>query len=190
VIERATGQPLDAYLQARILGPLGMKDTGFFAEPAQQSRIAEAFATDPDSKASVRLLNVRQKPKYLAGGQGLVSTAADYMRFAQMLLNGGELGGVRILSRKTVDFMASDHLGAIRGPSPGYGFGLGFAVRLVNGLSAVNGNTGDYNWAGYGGTYFWIDPKERLVAVWMMQAPNQRNYYRELYRNMVYGALD
>jgi CubicO group peptidase (beta-lactamase class C family) len=63
-------------------------------------------------------------------------------------------------------------------------------VRLVNGLSAVNGNAGDYNWAGYGGTYFWIDPKERLVAVWMMQAPNQRNYYRELYRNMVYGALD
>jgi CubicO group peptidase (beta-lactamase class C family) len=86
--------------------------------------------------------------------------------------------------------MASDHLGAIRGPGPGYGFGLGFAVRLVNGVSAVNGNTGDYNWAGYGGTYFWIDPKERLVAVWMMQAPNQRNYYRELYRNMVYGALD
>jgi CubicO group peptidase (beta-lactamase class C family) len=105
-------------------------------------------------------------------------------------LNGGELGGARILSRKTVDFMASDHLGAIRGPGPGYGFGLGYAVRLVNGLSAVNGNTGDYNWAGYGGTYFWIDPKERLVAVWMMQAPNQRNYYRELYRNMVYGALD
>lgn len=190
VIERATGQPLDAYLQARILGPLGMKDTGFFAEPAKQSRIAEAFATDPDSKANIKLLNVRQKPKYLAGGQGLVSTAADYMRFAQMLLNGGELGGVRILSRKTVDFMASDHLGAIRGPGPGYGFGLGFAVRLVNGLSAVNGNTGDHNWAGYGGTYFWIDPKERLVAVWMMQAPNQRNYYRELYRNMVYGALD
>jgi CubicO group peptidase (beta-lactamase class C family) len=86
--------------------------------------------------------------------------------------------------------MASDHLGAICGPSPGYGFGLGFAVLLVNGLSAVIGNTGDYNWAGYGGTYFWIDRKERLVPVWMMQAPNQRNCYRELYRNMVYGALD
>jgi CubicO group peptidase (beta-lactamase class C family) len=177
-------------LQARILGPLGMKDTAFFTEPAQQSRLAEAFATDPDSKANIRLLDVRRKPKYLAGGQGLVSTAADYLRFAQMLLNGGELGGVRILSRKTVEFMASDHLGAIRGPGPGYGFGLGFAVRLVNGLSAVNGNTGDYNWAGYGGTYFWIDPKERLVAVWMMQAPNQRNHYREFFRNMVYGALD
>ena len=171
------------------LAPLGMKDTGFFAERASR-RASSRRSPQTRFEANIKLLNVRQKPKYLAGGQGMVSTAADYMRFAQMLLNGGELGGVRILSRKTVDFMASDHLGAIRGPGPGYGFGLGFAVRLVNGLSAVNGNTGDHNWAGYGGTYFWIDPKERLVAVWMMQAPNQRNYYRELYRNMVYGALD
>ena len=89
------------------------------------------------------------------------------------------------------DLRRSGDVGAvILGPGPGYGFGLGFAVRLVNGLSAVNGNTGDHNGAGYGGTYFWIAPKERLVAVWMMHAPNQRNCYRELYRNMVYGALD
>ena len=189
LIERVTGQPLDAYLQERILGPLGMKDTAFFAEAAKQTRLAEAFAKDPESGASINLLNVRTKPKYLAGGQGMVSTAADYLRFAQMLLNRGELGGVRLLSRKTVDYMASDHLGAIRGPGPGYGFGLGFAVRHANGLSSSNGSAGDYNWAGFGGTYFWVDPKERLVAVWMMQAPNQRNYYRELFRNMVYGAL-
>ena len=190
LIERVTGQTLDVYLQARILGPLGMKDTAFFAEPAKLPRLAEAFAKDPDSGAAVNLLKVRAMPKYLAGGQGLVSTAADYMRFAQMLLNGGVLGDVRILSPKTVQFMTSDQLGAIRGPGPGYGFGLGFAVRLANGLSATNGSTGDYNWAGYGGTYFWIDPKERLIAIWMMQAPNQRNYYRELYRNMVYGAME
>jgi CubicO group peptidase (beta-lactamase class C family) len=120
----------------------------------------------------------------------MLTTAADYLRFAQMLLNGGELGGVRIVSRKTVEYMASDHLGTMRGPGPGYGFGLGFAVRHADGLSSTNGSAGDYNWAGYGGTYFWVDPKERLVAVWMMQAPNQRNYYRELFRNMVYGSLD
>ncbi len=190
VIERVTGQPLDAYLQQRILGPLGMKDTAFYADAAKQSRLAEAFAKDPDSGAAINLLNVRQPPQYLAGGQGLVSTAADYLRFAQMLLNGGELGGVRIVSRKTVEYMTSDHLGTIRGPGPGYGFGLGFAVRSTSGLSTSNGSGGDYNWAGFGGTYFWVDPKERLVAVWMMQAPNQRNYYRELYRNMVYGAME
>ncbi|MGH9810957.1 MAG: serine hydrolase domain-containing protein, partial [Terriglobia bacterium] len=190
VIERISGQTLDVYLQARILGPLGMKDTAFYVEPSKQSRIAEAFAKDPDSGAAQNLLNVRAMPKFLAGGQGMVSTAADYLRFAQMLLNGGELGGVRVLSRKTVEYMTSDHLGTIRGPGPGYGFGLGFAVRLANGLSSTEGTAGDYNWAGLGGTYFWVDPKERLIAVWMMQAPNQRNYYRELYRNMVYGALD
>ena len=91
------------------------------------------------------------------------------------------------------DLRRSGDVGAvIRGPGPGYGFGPGFAVRPVNGLSAVNGNTGDHNWAGYGGTYFWIDPKERLAAVCMIQSPNWRNYYhyRELYRYMVYGALD
>ena len=190
LIERVSGESLDAHLQRGLFGPLGMKDTGFFVEPARQARIAEAFANDPDSKRPVTLLEIRQQPKYLAGGQGLVSTAADYLRFAQMLLNGGELEGVRILSRKTVEYMTSDHLGAIRGPGPGYGFGLGFAVRHANGLSSTNGSAGDYNWAGLGGTYFWVDPKERLIGIWMMQAPNQRNHYRELFRNMVYGALD
>lgn len=190
VIERITGQSLDVYLQARILGPLGMNDTAFFAEPAKQPRLAEAFAKDPDSGAAITLLNVRAIPKYLAGGQGLVSTAADYMRFAQMLLNGGSLGNVRLVSPKTIEYMTSDQLGAIRGPAPGYGFGLGFAVRLANGLNATNGSIGDYNWGGYGGTYFWVDPKERLIAIWMMQAPNQRSHYRDIYRNMVYGAME
>jgi CubicO group peptidase (beta-lactamase class C family) len=190
VIEKVSGQPLDAWLQARILGPLGMKDTAFYADTARQPRIAEAFAKDPDSGAPNNLLNVREPPKYLAGGQGLVSTAADYIRFGQMLLNGGELGGVRLLSRKTVNLMTSDHLGGIRGPTAGYGFGLGFAVRLADGVSPIEGSAGDYNWAGLGGTYFWVDPKERLVAVWMMQAPGPRNYYRELFRNLVYGAMN
>jgi len=189
VIEKVSGQPLDRFLQERIFDPLEMRDTAFFVEPAKQGRIAEAFAKDPDGGSTLAVLEVRKSPKLLAGGHGLVSTAADYLRFAQMLLNGGELKGVRILSRKSVEYMSSDHLGAIRGPGPGYGFGLGFAVRQANGLASTPGSAGDYNWGGYGGTYFWVDPKERLVAVWMMQAPNQRTYYRELYRNLVYSAL-
>ena len=190
VIERVSGQSLDVFLQERILGPLGMRDTAFSVEPAKQGLIAEPFAKDPDGGSTLGMMEVRKRPQGLFGGHGLVSTAADYLRFAQMLLNGGELGGVRILSRKTVDFMASDHLGAMRGPGPGYGFGLGFAVRHANGLSSTNGSGGDFNWAGYAGTYFWVDPKERLIGVWMMQAPNQRNYYRELFRNMVYAAME
>src|SRR6185436_10431460 len=109
------------------------------------------------------------------------------------LVNGGELGGARILSRKTVEYMDSDHLGAIRGPlylpGAGYSFGLGGAVRLSDGMSATPGSAGEFNWGGYGGTYFWMDPKEKLVGVLMMQAPTQRTYYRLLYRSMVYGAM-
>ncbi len=193
VIERVSGMPLDRFLDERILKPLGMKDTGFYAPPERAGRLAEAFAADPDTKQPIRMLEVRSKPRYLAGGQGMVSTAQDYFRFAQMLLNGGELDGKRILSKKTVEYMTSDHLGTIRGPAyapgPGYGFGLGFAVRLADGQAATPGSAGDYTWAGLGGTYFWVDPRERLIGIWMMQAPNQRNYYRVLYRDMVYGAM-
>ena len=193
VVERVSGMPLDRFLEERILKPLGMKDTAFYAPPERAGRLAEAFATDPDSKQPVRLLEVREKPRYLAGGQGMVSTAQDYFRFAQMLLNGGELDGKRILAKKTVEYMTTDHLGAIRGPAylpgPGYGFGLGVAVRLADGQASTPGSTGDYNWGGLGGTYFWVDPRERLVGIWMMQAPNQRTYYRGIYRDMVYGAM-
>jgi CubicO group peptidase (beta-lactamase class C family) len=187
VVERVSGQSLDRFLEERIFRPLGMKDTGFHVPPEKHARLAEPFAAD------ARMLEVKQKPKYLAGGQGLVSTAADYLRFAQMLLNGGELEGVRLLSKKTVDYMTTDHLGTIRGPAylpgPGYGFGLGFAVRLADGQAATPGSAGDYNWGGLGGTYFWVDPKERLAAVWMMQSVSQRTYYRGVYRNMVYGSM-
>jgi CubicO group peptidase (beta-lactamase class C family) len=183
VVERVSGQPLDRFLEERIFRPLKMVDTAFFVPADKLHRLAEPL---PGGSA---MLNVRSKPVYLAGGQGLVSTAGDYLRFAQMLLNGGELDGARIVSRKTIEYMASDHLGSIRGPAPGYGFGLGFAVRLADGQATSHGTTGDYNWAGLGGTYFWVDPKERLVAVWMMQNIPLRNYYRQLYRNFVYTAL-
>ena len=199
LLERISGQPLDRYLQERILKPLGMKDTGFWVEPDKQNRIAEAFDTDPDSKAKVALIDIRQAPKLLSGGGGGVSTAPDYLRFAQMLVNGGELDRVRILSRKTVEYMASDHLGAVRAtsaqrgaaylPGPGYSFGLGFAVRVASGEAGTDGSVGDANWGGLGGTYFWIDPKEKMAVVWMAQGPGQRGYYRQLVRNRVYGAL-
>jgi CubicO group peptidase (beta-lactamase class C family) len=199
LLERISGQPLDQYLQEKLFKPLGMKDTGFWVAPAKQSRIAEAFEADPETKAKVSLIDIRQAPKLLSGGGGGVSTAGDYLRFTQMLLNGGELDGVRILSRKTVAYMLSDHLGAVRAtslqrgaaylPGPGYGFGLGFAVRTESGEASTPGTVGDANWGGLGGTYFWVDPKENLSVVWMAQGPGQRNYYRQLVRTGVYGAL-
>ncbi len=194
LIERVSGQTLDAFLADRILRPLKMNDTGFSVPPAKQGRIAQPFPADPDSKQPVTLLDVTRPPTLLSGGGGMVSTADDYLRFAQMLLNGGELDGVRIVSRKTIEYMTSDHTGDIRGPvylpGPGYGFGLGVAVRKTTGESAQYGSAGDYYWGGFAGTYFWVDPKERLIAVWMMQAPSQSGHYRTVLRTAVYSSLD
>lgn len=197
LVERISGMPLDQFLQQRILGPLGMKDTGFWVPEDQQHRLAEAFDTDPLTGIAVKLLNVRKKPDFLSGGGGMVSTVYDYLRFARMLAGHGTLDGVRILSRKTVQSMTSDHLGDLPGaratpdflPGPGYSFGLGFAVRIASGDAIVPGSPGDYNWSGLAGTYFWVDPVENLVAIWLMQAPEQRAYYRQLFRNLVYAAL-
>ena len=203
LIERVSGQSLGAYLQARIFGPLGMLDTGFAASAAQHQRVAQPFATDPDSTTlAVRLRDTSKAPSFESAGGGLLSTAPDYLRFARMLLAGGTLDGVRIVSPKTIDLMTSDHLGAdvIRAsraqgasteyiPGPGYGFGLGFAVRVASGEASNAGSVGDYAWGGLAGTYFWNDPKENLTAIWMIQAPYQREYYRNFIKNMVYGAL-
>ncbi|MFZ4760264.1 MAG: serine hydrolase domain-containing protein, partial [Burkholderiaceae bacterium] len=194
VVERAAGRKLDVFLAERIFKPLGMKDTAFWVPPAQQGRLAEAFPVDPDTQAKVTLLDVRRAPTLLSGGGGLVSSADDYLRFSQMLLNGGVLDGTRIVSRKTIELMASDHLGTVRGPAylpgPGHGFGLGFAVRTAAGESPQHGSVGDYWWGGFAGTAFWVDPKERLVAVWMMQGPGQSAQYRPLLRAAVNTALD
>jgi len=193
VIERVSGQTLDKFLEERIFKPLGMKDSGFWVPGEQQARIAEPLPVDPDTKQPQKLAEIRQAPKLLSGGGGGVSTAGDYLKFAQMMLNGGELNGKRILARKTVEYMTTDHTGGVRGPAylpgAGYGFGLGVAVRLQDGLATTPGSVGDYNWGGLGGTYFWVDPKEKLIAIWMMQAPNQRGYYRGIYRDMVYAAM-
>ncbi len=202
LIERVSGQTLAAYLGARVTGPLGMKDTGFYVPEASLARLAQPFKQDPESKAAVRLLDVTRPPVYESGGGGMVSTATDYLRFARMLLGGGEVDGVRLLSRKTVQLMTSDHLGpdVIRAsrvigattgyiPGAGNGFGLGFSVRLVDGEASNAGSAGDYAWGGLGGTYFWIDPKENLIAIGMIQGPFQREAFRNLLKNQVYGAF-
>jgi CubicO group peptidase (beta-lactamase class C family) len=193
VVEVASGELLRHFFQQRIFAPLGMVDTGFHVPPSEHHRIAEPFAQDPDTGADVRVLEVREPVALDMGGGGLVSTAADYARFCQMMLNGGVLDGKRLLSRKTVELMTSDHLGGIPSVNDlrpaGHGFGLGFAVRLQAGMSPIAGSAGLYFWGGMAGTTFFIDLKEELYAVLMVQAPGQRDEVRALFRNLVYAAI-
>jgi CubicO group peptidase (beta-lactamase class C family) len=194
LVEVLSGLSLGQFLQQHIFAPLGMIDTAFHVPAPELGRLAESFAKDPDTAAGVQLLNVKSAPKFESGGGGLVSTAADYARFLQMMLNSGRLDGVRYLSRKTVELMTADHLGSITGAPdlllPGYGFGLGFAVRLQPGISHVPGSVGQYFWGGLAGTTFWVDPAEQLFAIMMIQAPGQRDYFRTLFRDLVYAAFD
>ena len=189
LIERLTGQPLDAVLEARIFKPLKMADTGFWVPLAKQDRIAEPFEKDPDGGEPMPQLQVRYKPVSLAGGHGLVSTAHDYLRFARMLANGGELDGVRILKPASVAEMTRDQLQGIKSPLQVYGFGLGVAVRHKAEGGSAPGSVGEYNWSGIGGTTFWVDPTQGLIGILMTMAPNQRVYTRVLFRKQVYGAL-
>jgi CubicO group peptidase (beta-lactamase class C family) len=196
VIEVAAGKPLYQALKEMLLDPLGMVDTSFYAtDPSKQKRLAEPFANDRTIGAGALVNDPRNVRKYESGGGGLVATAEDYARFLQMLLNGGALDGRRYLSPTTIAYMTSDHMGEVirRGPydlmGPGYKFGLGFAVRTDPGMAPTAGSAGDYYWGGAGGTYFWIDPKEKLFVVFMMQSPSKRVPYRPLIRNMVYAAI-
>ena len=193
LVEVFSGQSLGAYLHEHILEPLGMADTAFWVPPEKQGRIAEPFAKDPDGAPLMVMGNVREQPEMESGGGGMVGTARDYMRFAQMLLNKGQLDAVRLLGSRTVEFMTSDHMGNI--PSrdtllePGEGFGLGFAVRTATGLTPVPGSVGTFYWSGMAGTSCFVDPVQDLVAVMMVQAPNQRAWCRQLFRNLVYACL-
>jgi CubicO group peptidase (beta-lactamase class C family) len=193
LVEVVSGQGLGAFLQAEIFGPLGMVDTGFAVPPEQHHRIAEPFAHDPDGGVPMKVLEPRQVPAMEGGGGGLMSTAMDYTRFLQCLRNRGELDGERLLGPHTVDYMTADHLGGMPADGtllpPGHGFGLGFAVRTHLGLSPVPGSVGLYYWGGIAGTTFFIDPALDMYAMLMIQAPNQRDYYRPLFRDLVYAAL-
>lgn len=194
LVEIWSGQSLSDFLEQRIFKPLGMVDTGFHVPESQHGRLAEAFAKDPDTGAPVELSEVRRKPAFESGGGGLVSTTLDYARFSQMLLDGGMLDGQRLLSRKTLEFMTADHLNGLPGTFdllvPGYGFGLGFTVRLYTGVATTPGNIGQFSWGGLAGTTFWVDPKDELYAVMMVQAPHSRVHMRSLLRDMVYAAVE
>ena len=200
VVEKASGMRLGDFLEQRLFEPLGMVDTGFSVQQADMARLAEPLAVDPATGNPNQLIDVAEPPANDSGGAGAVSTASDYALFAQMLLDGGELDGARILSPTTVRLMTSDQLGSrIQAPvtpgelllgTPGYTFGLGFAIREGPGIAAVPGSEGEFMWAGYAGTYFWIDPKEDLVGVMMTQAPGpSRAYYRREVKQLVYQAI-
>ena len=196
LVEVISGKSLYEFERKSILDPLRMGDTSFYVtDQTKQSRIAEPFENDRKIGNGATVGDPRVGGAWESGGGGMVSTAIDYARFLQMLLNGGTLDGQRILGPKTIEYMTSDHLGSavVPGPyylpGPGYGFGLGFAVRRDAGVSPVNGSPGDYNWGGAGGTAFWVDPKEQMFVVFMMQSPSQRLRYRPLLRDMIYAAI-
>jgi len=194
VVEVIAGAGLAAVLAERVLAPLGMDDSGFSVPAVAQGRLAGGFARDPETGADVSLLDVSAPPRFESGGGGMVSTAADYARFLQCLLNGGRLsGGQRLIGRKTLELMTADHLGGVPAApdllAPGHGFGLGFAVRRTAGLAPFPGSVGSYFWGGAAGTTFWVDPAERMYAVLMIQAPGQREHYRVLFRDLVYAAI-
>jgi len=196
LIEVVSGKTLGAFLTERILAPLQMAETAFHTAPENADRLAEPLATDPWTGEKVQLFNMLEKPAMESGGGGLVSTTMDYARFCQMLLNGGVLDGVRIIGRKTLQLMTSDHLGPevkLNGhleALPGHSFGLGFAVRTHEGMAPFAGSVGQYFWSGIAGTFFWIDPREELFAVLMAQGPGQREYFRTLVRSLVYAAVE
>ncbi len=201
VVEAVTGKTLGGFLQERLWSPLGMVDTSFALPAAKRSRYALALANDPvTGNANVSIHHASDRTqKWESGGGGSVSTAADYLRFAEMLRRGGKLGAADILGRGTVALMTADHLPAsfnnmiadkMDPAATGYGFGLGFAVRRQDGIAAMAGSAGDYYWSGVFGTYFWVDPKEELSVVFMAAAPGLiRLRYRQMTRNLVYQAL-
>lgn len=201
LIEVVSGQPLDEYLASRLFIPLKMNDT-FFEVPKDK---ASRFGTNHMLDAETGSLKVIDRPEtsaytkdvtFFSGGGGLVSTAADYLRFNQMLLNGGILDGARIISPKTIQIMTTNHLAAEVhsgfGERPGvastYGFGLGFAVLLSPPLTGL-GSEGGYTWGGMAGTIFWNDPKEDLTAVLMVQMQSNPYPLREEFKNLVYQAI-
>jgi CubicO group peptidase (beta-lactamase class C family) len=200
VVEAVTGMRLNDFMQERLFKPLKMKDTGFSVAAASMPRLAESFPKDPATGVDNKLIDVSKTPGNDSGGAGGVSSAGDYLRYCQAMLNGGQLDGARILSRSTVGLMTSDHLGSAISTTvnpgmlllgtPGYTFGLGFLVRQGDGIAGVHGTAGEFSWAGYAGTFFWAEPKEQICAVYMTQAPSPvRAYYRRMMKNLVSQSL-
>ena len=192
VVEAASGQSLDQFFDSRLFKPLGMVDTGFWVPPEKRARLIDppvGAVINPDR-------DVTNPTTMFSGGGGLVSTAADYLRFCQMLLNGGELDGVRILSPATVRRMTTNALppgvriiGNEMGPSGTATFGLGFAIRSDAASSWVPGSVGSFTWSGVWGTYFWVDPAEQLIAIQLIQIAKDSTPFTLPFRNLTYGAF-
>lgn len=195
LVEVLSGKPLDQFFEERIFRPLGMQDSAFFVPEDKWKRLAVLYAPKKEGggiepSTSPAQESFKKRPALLLGGAGLTSTLDDYARFCMMLVNGGQLDGVRLLSRKSVELMASDHLGdrARTGViQDGYGFGLTFAVNLGPGKTGAVGSEGEFNWGGAAGTSFWIDPKEHMIGVFLINVlpptniPAADQFKREAY---------
>jgi CubicO group peptidase (beta-lactamase class C family) len=199
LVEVVSGQPFDLFLQQRILEPLGMTDTGFRVDAAKLNRLAKVYEHGTNGELQpvqhFEFEVIEGQKKFPMGGSGLFSTIDDYSRFAQMLCNGGELNGFRVLSRKAFEQMTVDHLGgkpvANRTYSEGYGFGLGVAVRINDGLAGTLGTLGSFGWSGKATTYCVIDPVEELVLlVFTQHLPYDEHGLFERFTNLVYQALE
>ncbi len=198
LVEVLSGQTFDEYLKERIFAPLGMTDTYFYLPEAKIDRFAALYRPGEDGKIVLtekpdpNARHVREPHKYFSGSGGLVSTAADYYRFHQMMLSGGELDGNRVLGRKTVELMTSNHTGDhglwLRGP--GYGFGLGYSVVTDLGPSAMPASVGSYSWGGAYCTVFWVDPEEELIGILMTQVrPYTHLNIRQDLQTLTYQAI-
>lgn len=202
VIEVVSGQSFDEFLHDRVLGPLGMQDTDFYVPNEKAQRLASVYGTGADGSLEpleASICSTGEMPQLLSGGGALLSTAPDYVRFSQMLLNGGELDGFRILRPETVDLMRTNRLSADLmpigigplGDLSGYGFGLGFAVLTDAGATPVPDTDGVFRWLGIASTYFWIDPEEELIGLLLTQlepAAWDVDFATE-FQTLVYGAI-
>ena len=199
-VEAVTKKRLGEFLQERLFNPLGMADTGFVVPASKAARIAKPLPSDPDTGRPIAFRIPVMPWKYDCGGGCASGTALDYLRFAQMLLNKGTFENTRILSRKTVEYMTSNQLGANVDASrlhefavehmDGFGFGLGVAVRTQPGVAGVPGTPGEFMWSGAQGTMFWVDPKEEMAVVFLANTPGPaRRHYRELVKTLVLQAI-
>lgn len=197
LVEIWSGQPFDVFLEQRMFKPLGMNDTAFYVPAEKLDRLAASYQLNEQGilQAAERRGDPTSKPTQPLGGSGLYSTAGDYLRFCQMLLNGGELDGARLLAPATVDFMFLNHVPPSLippgGPNnrKGYGFGLGGAVLLDPAASETLSAKGEFNWGGAAGTYFWIDRANKLIGLWMVQRPPFVPEPSKRFKVLAYQAL-
>jgi CubicO group peptidase (beta-lactamase class C family) len=204
VIEVVSGMDLDHFLEEHVTKPLGMSSTGFYVHEADRDRLAQP-QIDPATGKRPPMFDATQRPKLFSGGGGGVSTASDYLLFCEMLMHGGKLGTTRLLSQSTINLMTSNALkpgiafsanqsqrfgDILPAPAMGQGFGLGFAVRTEAGQNPLPGSVGSFYWTGAYGTTFFIDPKQELVIIMMIQVPGPANvFYRRAVRYLAYQAL-